>query len=651
MKKVSLILKDVCPFQSCVALLLGVLFSSQLFSQLPSDNPYTTKYGNTDHWTNAIKWNKVTDASAVKGLITADRRIDSATLSRTLKKISSAGGGVLYFPAGKYFINYNLHIENAVVLRGADPSVKNATDAAYRPPTIFEFPKYNPSYTGCGTPHSNFKSIYADTTGVQNAGIVNIDVNRATIHFFGGDIKINYTLLGDKQWPHRLHDNIIVFGVRQNNAVLPTSEVPTAIQIEKGNCWQRWPHPYIGNINLFVKHNGLVANCRLNDAVTDNFKQPGYVDNYHGEFDGDQATFSYVDHPGVCLNGYNVNTRGKLGKTSGPWGPYGVLPDMAHLPGFRDLDSAYNPCYYSSGEKKVVDNYIFTRRRHGKVVSFADKVIIKDNIFEDTGEALDYVDIKGIESSYISSPVSLVKKFQAGTYLSGSRPDTLRYLFRSPEKVDPARKYPLVLFLHPDDLSGYDNAKHLALFMPGFMARQRIPQYDSYILAPQETIVAGAWIDISTKILTRNSVLSIKLMNEIIEKTPTIDRNRVYIIGMAAGGIAAWHLAAQYPETFAASVALDGVEFAFTEHMHRGLTKYKTPVMAGAPRPYAYLTWFLNTRLSILKLKKAGNDAVFKWVQANDRNDMMYRLSEDNEFYTWLYKNSLENRQYSKARQ
>jgi hypothetical protein len=620
-------------------MLFTLLSSSTAFSQLPVDNPYTTRYGAGEHWTNSIQWNKVTDARSIKGLIGKGNRIDSALIHKALQDISARGGGVLYFAAGKYYFNFNLKLAKGVVVRGAQPPVKDATVADYRPPTQFEFPKYVPSAKGCGTPHNAFKSIYGDTSGITNAGLVDLDINRAVVHFFAGNFKEVYTFIGDKHWPSSFHDNIIIYGIRQNNAVIPTSEVPTRMQVDKGLCWLRWPHPYIGNINIFVSRNALVANCRLNDAVTDNFKQPGYIDNFHGEFDADQAIFSYVDHPGVCLNAYNIISRTNVGKASGPWGPYGLLPDMFYMPGFRDLDSTYSP-YFFPGEKKVIDNYIFTRRRHGKIASFAHNFINKGNVLEDTGDEPDYISIRGIESAYITSPANVLKQFKQKKYITPGGADTLPYLFKAPDNLVAGRKYPLVLFLHADDLSGQDNAKHIAMFMPGFMARQKIPQYQSFIIAPQENIVEGAWIDISSKLLTNAAMLSKKLLDETVEKYPNVDRNRIYVIGMAAGGIAAWQLAAQYPETFAAAVALDGLEFALTEFMYNGITKTKTPVMAGAPSSYGYLTWFLNTRLSVIRLKKAGVDAVYKRIDGQDRNDMMYKISEDDSFYTWLYNNS-----------
>jgi hypothetical protein len=639
--------KSILKLTSVFSILLFVTFFSpygfahSFYPGAPVDNPFLTRYKETDHWTNNIKWNKITDASKVKGLLLPGNKVDSLVLHKTIKKISSQGGGVLYFAAGTYYFNFCVRLESGVVIRGDEPvEVKDATIAGFNPPTSFEFPRYIPVTTGCGPSHNSFKTIYGDTVGVVNAGLVNLNINRATIHFFPGGFNLVYTLLGEKYWHKNLHNNIILFGIRQNNAVIPSCEIPTQIQISKGHCWQRWPHPYIGNMNLFVSSNAVVANCRLNDSVTDNFEQPGYVDDFHGVFSGKQAMFSYIDHPGICLNSYNVISRGSMGKASGPWLPYGVMSDMEILPGFAELDSIYNPSYYSAGDKRIVDNYVFTKRRHGKLVSFGRNVVIKNNVTEDSGEELDYVDIRGVQSRYQSSPLNVLKYFEQKIFVYGTRKDTLPYLFKAPDDNDPSKRYPLIMFLHPDDLAGFDNQKQLALFMPGFFTEKNRKNYQAYILAPQENIVAGAWIDIQSKLLTKPAQLSKKLLDETIEKY-NVDKDRIYIIGMAAGGIAAWQLAAQYPDVFAATVALDGVEFRLTDYMYQGLTKNNTATMAGIPRPYGFLTWFLNTRMSLIRLKKAGNDTRLTMVEANGRNEMMYLLAEDPGFYSWLFEKKI----------
>lgn len=618
-----------------LAFLLAVPFNS--FSQVPTDNVYLTRYESGAHWTNNIKWKNVVNALLVKGLVRNDRQVDSLIIHRTIKKISSQGGGVLYFPAGVYYFNFNLRLENGVVIRGANPTSESvAKKAGFSPPTKFEFPKFHPVLTGAGTPHNVFKAIYGDTVGIKNAGLVNLDINRAVVNFFPGGYQSVITLQGSTYWCKNYHDNIIIFGLRQNNAVIPSPEIPNARQIETGHAWQRWPYPYIGNINVFVSNNCVIANCRLNDAVTDDFEQPDYVDQFYSRFTGKEACFSYTDHPGICLNYYKIVSSGQKGDASGIWGPYGLYYYTQREKGFESLDTLSEPSLFLGGKREIIDNFVLINQRHKHIVANPGaNTIIKDNITAnpDSVKALAYVNERGMQSLYNSSSPDVLKYFERKEWIT-EKNDTLRYRLMKPSYPPKEKKYPLVIFLHSEDLFGRDNQKQLAYFVPKFCTEENLRDFPCYVVAPQEVKLLGAWVDSDNETFNPALILTRQLIDKMIMQGD-VDEKRIYVIGLSRGGTAAWKLAARYPDKFSAVVALDGLEYPFTDKDVDGLKSI--PVWTAVPRSYGFFSLFIETRLNAIRLKRKGDNVVFNLQEGGDRQTMVNESYNDPKFFPWLF--------------
>uniref|UniRef100_A0ACD5GZG8 Uncharacterized protein n=1 Tax=Desertifilum tharense IPPAS B-1220 TaxID=1781255 RepID=A0ACD5GZG8_9CYAN len=107
-----------------------------------------------------------------------------------------------------------------------------------------------------------------------------------------------------------------MFGVRSNNVAEPEAGVPDR-SFQPG--WLRYSDRFSANIKITAYENVLVANNRLNDAITDNYEQPGYrIKPLRGEqiitYDrGDRVPFNYANHYGIV-----VNRSGKFGCTETP---------------------------------------------------------------------------------------------------------------------------------------------------------------------------------------------------------------------------------------------------------------------------------------------------------------------------------------------
>jgi Pectate lyase superfamily protein len=254
-----------------------------------TNNPIADRYGKVDYvWTEQIKWNCVYNITDFEGKTALDR------FNAARDEAVSNGGGVVYFPAGTYEFSESLYLKNGVVIRGEPPTVQEAKDKQYRPPTKFVFPQYNPQLSGYGTSNdSAFKQIVTTAPDSDsNIGIVDVDINRAAIAFTGN------LETGRQQ-------NILIFGVRSNNVAEPDPQVPDP---SFQDLWMRYSYRFAANIKANSTRNILVANNRLNDAITDTYEQPGYKVRSRDEksvityADGKKVPFDYANHYGIIVN-------------------------------------------------------------------------------------------------------------------------------------------------------------------------------------------------------------------------------------------------------------------------------------------------------------------------------------------------------------
>ncbi|HIK12072.1 MAG TPA: hypothetical protein IGS52_17740 [Oscillatoriaceae cyanobacterium M33_DOE_052] len=254
----------------------------------PTDNPVAAKYGNDYSWTDEIKWDCVYNITDFR------KNTDIERFNAARDAAAANGGGVVYFPAGEYNFEDNIYLKNGVVLRGDNPNVADAKSSGYAPRSRLVFPKYEPRLTGNGTPNDTaFKKIFTENpSGDSNIGLVNLDINRAAIW-----------IVGDAEGGK--HRNLVVFGVRSNNVAEPDPQVP---DVSFQDAWLRYSYRFATNIKLNGMENILVANNRLNDAVTDSYEQPGYkVKTADGKSvltygEGNKVPFSYTDHYGIVVN-------------------------------------------------------------------------------------------------------------------------------------------------------------------------------------------------------------------------------------------------------------------------------------------------------------------------------------------------------------
>lgn len=142
--------------------------------------------------------------------------------------------------------------------------------------------------------------------------------------------------------------------------------------------------------------------------------------------------------------------------------------------------------------------------------------------------------------------------------------ETFPYRLLQPAKIEPGKKYPVVLFLHGAGERGDDNVSQLKYF-PQMMAQPEYrKKYPCFIVAPQ-CRRGKMWVNldwssrqsIPMEEPTEDMAAAIAALEQTIEEHP-VDKNRIYLTGLSMGGYGSWDLATRQPERFAAVVPICG---------------------------------------------------------------------------------------------
>lgn len=131
------------------------------------------------------------------------------------------------------------------------------------------------------------------------------------------------------------------------------------------------------------------------------------------------------------------------------------------------------------------------------------------------------------------------------------------YRYFAPENISPKTKVPLVLFLHGLGERGTDNGRHLSV-QPApliFVQPQVQKKYPCFFVAPQHpngTYWCGGDYNRPSTVLR----MAVAIVDELIEKYPAIDVERLYVTGLSSGGIGAWDAIAKFPGKFAGAAPI-----------------------------------------------------------------------------------------------
>ncbi|MBI1369725.1 MAG: prolyl oligopeptidase family serine peptidase [Planctomycetes bacterium] len=151
-------------------------------------------------------------------------------------------------------------------------------------------------------------------------------------------------------------------------------------------------------------------------------------------------------------------------------------------------------------------------------------------------------------------------KYTGGEY----KDHAFAYRLMKPAKIEPGRKYPLIVFLHGAGERGADNLAQLK-FLPTWMSTAEMREkYPCYLLAPQcPTNHKWVNVDWSAKknAMPDEPADEMKAVIEMLHRTmkeEAVDSDRVYLTGLSMGGYGTWDLAARHADWFAAAAPICG---------------------------------------------------------------------------------------------
>ena len=129
---------------------------------------------------------------------------------------------------------------------------------------------------------------------------------------------------------------------------------------------------------------------------------------------------------------------------------------------------------------------------------------------------------------------------------------TIDYRVYIPVGYDPAKKYPVILYLHGRGARGNDNERqiggaHLGSVIQLFDMKHP-ERYRSFIAVFPQT--QSNWVGDAAED-------AIKALDQTVMEFNG-DPQRVYLAGLSLGGYGSWYLAAKYPKKFAAVVPVAG---------------------------------------------------------------------------------------------
>jgi predicted peptidase len=233
-------------------------------------------------------------------------------------------------------------------------------------------------------------------------------------------------------------------------------------------------------------------------------------------------------------------------------------------------------------------------------------------------------------------PKEGLKLLQKKTY-TDPQGKTLLYRLLKPEGYDPAKKYPLVVFLHGAGERGNDNEAQLKHGVKEFVKADVRKQYPCVLVAPQcpqRQVWAGLEGGFNSHKQAAKPSEPGRLVLELVgamQKEYSIDPNRIYLTGLSMGGYGTWDLLARRPKLFAAGVPVCG---GGDESTAERIVKIPIWVFHGDKDNSVPVA---RSRTMVEALKKAGGHPKYTEYPGVGHNswDKAYA---DPELMNWLFK-------------
>ena len=199
--------------------------------------------------------------------------------------------------------------------------------------------------------------------------------------------------------------------------------------------------------------------------------------------------------------------------------------------------------------------------------------------------------------------------------------ESLSYYLYYPKdyKSEKNKKFPLLLFLHGGGESGDSLSTIKSNGPPKLIVQGK--QFPFLILAPQNPYKKKWW----------NTRAVAQLLDTIVENNK-VDKNRVYLTGLSRGGGAAWEMAVQYPDKFAAMAVVCGMTpLPYANWIDKDLPIW---VFHGDQDKSIPISESVNM---VDKLKAMGYDVKFTIYEGVGHNSWENTYTNE-ELYSWFVK-------------
>jgi predicted peptidase len=186
------------------------------------------------------------------------------------------------------------------------------------------------------------------------------------------------------------------------------------------------------------------------------------------------------------------------------------------------------------------------------------------------------------------------------------------------------KKWPLMLFLHGSDERGNDLEMIKVHGIPKLIeAGQEFP----FIVVSPQCPAGNLW--------TKEQLGA--LLDDL-EENLQVDTSRVYLTGLSMGGFAAWEIASDFPNRFAAIAPICG---GGDETLMRKITHLPIWAFHGAKDELVPLEESANL---VNELKRLGSKKVKFTVYKNAGHDSWTRAYANPKLYEWMLAQKLEPR-------
>lgn len=137
--------------------------------------------------------------------------------------------------------------------------------------------------------------------------------------------------------------------------------------------------------------------------------------------------------------------------------------------------------------------------------------------------------------------------------------EAFQYRLFKPSPLKPAKRYPLLLWLHGHGESGSDSRTSLRWLELAIDDTSHLNKYPLFILVVQCPSANPDWFHhfggASSEWDNDMITIAVEILHKTMQEYP-VDQERIYLAGISSGGNGCWETAMRYPDLFAAVVPM-----------------------------------------------------------------------------------------------